>query len=48
MNATKETLEENYLYFLRELIGIKNQINELPKSNISAKKIGNYYPQDIA
>ena len=48
MNVTKITLEENYLFFLKELIRINNEINELPKGTISAKKIGNsiyYYHQ---
>jgi len=48
MNVTKKTLEENYLFFLKELIRINREINELPKGTISAKKIGNsiyYYHQ---
>lgn len=40
MSMMKKTMEENYLFFARELARIDAEINALPKGSISAKKIG--------
>ena len=48
MSVVKKTLEENYLFFIRELSRIDDEIRMLPKGSISAKKIGKktyYYHQ---
>lgn len=48
MSVVKNTLQENYIFFLRELSRIEHEINSLPKGSISAKKIGGityYYHQ---
>ena len=41
MSIVKKTLEENYIFFIRELSRIEDEIRNLPKGSISAKKIGN-------
>ncbi len=48
MSVIKKTLEENYIFFIRELSRIDDEIRNLPKGSISAKKIGKttyYYHQ---
>ena len=48
MPVVKDTLQENYIFFLRELSRIEHEISGLPRGNISAKKIGGityYYHQ---
>ncbi|MBI5892185.1 MAG: hypothetical protein HZB79_00785 [Deltaproteobacteria bacterium] len=48
MPVVKNTLEENYVFFIRELSRIDREMNNLPKGSISAKKIGGityYYHQ---
>ncbi len=48
MSVIKKTLEENYIFFVRELARINEEIKRLPPGNISAKKIGKstyYYHQ---
>src|SRR3990172_2215015 len=48
MAVVKKTLQENYLFFIRELARIDSRIKELPIGGISAKKIGGsvyYYHQ---
>ncbi len=48
MSVVRKTLEENYIFFLRELTRINREIASLPAGSISAKKIGNatyYYHQ---
>lgn len=48
MPVVKNTLQENYIFFLRELSRIEQEISSLPKGSISAKKIGGaayYYHQ---
>lgn len=48
MSVVKKTLEENYVFFLRELARINAEIKPLPAGSISAKKIGKstyYYHQ---
>jgi len=48
MSVVRKTLEENYIFFVRELTRINEEISKLPKGSISAKKIGNtryYYHQ---
>lgn len=48
MGIIKKTLEENYIFFLGELVRINEEIKKLPIGNISAKKIGKsiyYYHQ---
>jgi len=48
MSVVKKTLEENYIYFIRELSRIDDEIKNLPRGSISAKKIGKttyYYHQ---
>ena len=48
MSIVKKTLEENYIFFIRELSRINDEIRKLPRGNISAKKIGKttyYYHQ---
>lgn len=48
MAVVKKTLQENYLFFIRELARIDSRIKELPVGGISAKKIGGsvyYYHQ---
>src|SRR3989304_8021718 len=48
MSVVKKTLEENYIFFIRELSRIDDEIRKLPKGSISAKKIGKttyYYHQ---
>lgn len=48
MPVVKNTFEENYLFFLRELSRINRELNNLPKGSISIKKIGGiayYYHQ---
>lgn len=48
MSVVKNTLQENYIFFLRELSRIEHELVNLPKGSISAKKIGGasyYYHQ---
>jgi hypothetical protein len=48
MSVVKNTLQENYIYFTRELVRVEEEMNHLPKGSISAKKIGKttyYYQQ---
>lgn len=48
MTVIKKTLQENYIFFIRELARIDAEIKELPRGSISAKKIGGstyYYHQ---
>lgn len=48
MSVVKNTLQENYIFFLRELSRIENELVDLPKGSISVKKIGGipyYYHQ---
>ncbi len=48
MSVVKKTLEENYLFFIRELYRINDEIRNLPRGSISAKNIGKatyYYHQ---
>src|SRR5574340_1278749 len=48
MSVIRKTLEENYIFFVRELARINEEIKKLPAGNISAKKIGKatyYYHQ---
>ena len=48
MGTVEDTLKEDYIYFLRELSRIENDLVFLPKGNISEKKIKNktyYYHQ---
>ena len=48
MSVVKKTLEENYIFFIRELSRIDDEIRNLPRGSISAKKIGKttyYYHQ---
>lgn len=48
MSVIRKTLEENYIFFVRELTRINEEIKKLPAGNISAKKIGKatyYYHQ---
>jgi hypothetical protein len=48
MNVTEKTLQENYIYFLRELSRINEEIETLPPGSITIKKIRNrdyYYHQ---
>jgi len=48
MSIVKKTLQENYIYFIKELARINEEIKGLPAGNISAKKIGKstyYYRQ---
>ena len=48
MSIVKKTLQENYIYFIKELARIDEEIKGLPAGNISAKKIGKstyYYRQ---
>jgi len=48
MSVIKKTLQENYIYFIRELARINEEIKKLPVGNISVKKIGKstyYYQQ---
>jgi hypothetical protein len=48
MSVVKKTLEENYIFFIRELTRIDDEIRKLPRGSISAKKIGKttyYYHQ---
>lgn len=48
MSVIKKTLEENYIFFLREFVRINDEIKKLPVGSISAKKIGKstyYYHQ---
>jgi hypothetical protein len=48
MSIIRKTLQENYIYFIRELARIDEEIKKLPVGNISAKKIGKstyYYQQ---
>ncbi|MBI5193906.1 MAG: hypothetical protein HZA08_10765 [Nitrospirae bacterium] len=48
MSVVKKTLEENYLFFIRELFHIDDEIKSLPRGSISAKNIGKtiyYYHQ---
>jgi hypothetical protein len=48
MSVVEKTLQENYIYFIKELARIHEGIKELPAGNISAKKIGKstyYYQQ---
>jgi len=40
MPVVKNTFEENYLFFLRELSRINHELGHLPKGSISVKKIG--------
>ncbi|MEK6684293.1 MAG: GSU2403 family nucleotidyltransferase fold protein [Nitrospirota bacterium] len=40
MPVVKNTFEENYLFFLRELSRINHELGRLPKGSISVKKIG--------
>ena len=41
MNVTEKTLHENFIYFLRELSRINDEIEELPAVSITVKKIRN-------
>lgn len=48
MGVVKDTLEENYLFFIKELARIDSEIQALPKGNVSEKKIAGkvyYYHQ---
>lgn len=48
MSVIRKTLEENYIFFVRELTRINEEIKKLPAGNMSAKKIGKatyYYHQ---
>ena len=48
MSVIKNTLQENYIFFLRELFRINRELDNLPKGSISIKKIGEtayYYHQ---
>ncbi len=48
MSVIRKTLGENYIFFVRELARINEEIGKLPAGNISAKKIGKstyYYHQ---
>lgn len=48
MSVVRKTMEENYIFFVYELARIDEEIRELPKGSISAKKIGQstyYYQQ---
>lgn len=48
MGVIKDTLEENYIFFIRELARIEEEIAGLPKGSISEKKISGkvyYYHQ---
>ncbi|MBI5756530.1 MAG: hypothetical protein HZA12_06350 [Nitrospirae bacterium] len=48
MSIVKKTLAENYIFFIRELSRIDDEIRNLPRGSISAKKIGKttyYYHQ---
>ncbi len=48
MSIVKKTLQENYIFFIRELVRIDSQIKDLPVGSVSAKKIGKstyYYHQ---
>ncbi|OGP23917.1 MAG: hypothetical protein A2X87_04225 [Deltaproteobacteria bacterium GWC2_42_51] len=48
MSVVKNTLQENYIFFLRELSRIEHELANLPKGSISVKKIGGisyYYHQ---
>lgn len=48
MGVVKDTLEENYIFFIRELTRIESEIQALPKGSISEKKIAGkvyYYHQ---
>ena len=48
MSVIRKTLEENYIFFLRELSRINEEIGQLPVGSVSAKKIGKaiyYYHQ---
>lgn len=48
MSVVKKTLEENYIFFVRELSRIEEELKNLPKGSISAKRIGKstyYYRQ---
>lgn len=48
MSVVEKTLEENYIYFVRELARINEEIGRLPAGSISEKKIGKskyYYQQ---
>lgn len=40
MSVVKKTLEENYIFFIRELVRIDDEIGTLPRGSISEKKIG--------
>jgi hypothetical protein len=40
MSIVRKTLEENYIFFVRELARIDEEIKKMPKGGISAKKIG--------
>jgi hypothetical protein len=40
MPVVKNTFEENYLFFLRELSRINHELGHLPKGSLSVKKIG--------
>jgi hypothetical protein len=48
MSVIKNTLQENYVYFIRELARIDEELKGLPVGSVSLKKIGNstyYYRQ---
>lgn len=40
MGVIKKTLEENYIFFIKELTRLDEEIKKLPGGNISVKKIG--------
>jgi len=40
MVVVRKTLEENYIFFVRELTRISEEISSLPRGSVSAKKIG--------
>ena len=48
MVVVRKTLEENYIFFVRELTRINEEISKLPRGSVSAKNIGKstyYYHQ---
>ena len=48
MSVIKKTLEENYIFFIRELSRIEEELKNVPKGNLSPKRISKstyYYHQ---
>jgi hypothetical protein len=48
MSIVEKTLQENYIYFIKELARVNGEIDKLPAGSISEKKIGKskyYYQQ---